>query len=139
MNDRFTKTFPVLGWVSIAILLSSAIALFILVDNTLLHYLAFALLIALAVVPFIVPKDYKDSDTGMLYTKKEFYYPLSRKNELLKSLDSSPSTLVLGDHKSEGEGMRVDIYSSKKGNDRFCQIFEYVPYYYKACSQLTKL
>ena len=139
MNNRFTKTFPMTGWVFIAIFLIPAIALFILTHNTLLHYLAFALLIASAVVPFIVPRAYKDSDTGALYTKKEFYYPVNRKNELLKSLDNAPSALVLEDHKSEGQGMRVDLYSSKKGNDQYCQVFEYVPYYYKACSQLIKL
>ena len=45
-----------------------------------------------------------------------------------------PKTLIDLKNEDKGNGLRLDIYHSKKACKTYVQAFEYVPYKYEPCS-----
>ena len=80
---------------------------------------------------------YKDTETGIIYSKKEHFFAQSIRQELLDTLTSMPSSISLSEE-DKGNGIRLDIYHSKATGKAYIQMFEYVPYKYEPCSKVLE-
>lgn len=80
---------------------------------------------------------YKDTETGLIYSKKEHFFAQSIRQEILDTLMSEPSSISLSEE-DKGNGIRLDIYHSKATGKAYVQLFEYVPYKYEPCSKVIE-
>ena len=80
---------------------------------------------------FLLKNGYKDSSTGERYSKKELYYHISMKNELITQVTQKPDFMEPGCDESNN-ALRLVIYYSEKSGKAYLQLFEYVPYKYEA-------
>jgi hypothetical protein len=84
---------------------------------------------------FILKTGYKDVSSGLSYSKTERYFAQSIKEDILSQLRSRSLKIDLK-NEDQGNGLRLDIYHSKKAGKTYVQAFEYVPYKYEPCSPL---
>lgn len=98
------------------------------------NVLGFFLIFAGLLLLFILKTGYKDTATGLAYSKTERYFAQSIKEEIHRQLRSGKVNIDLG-AEDQGNGLRMDIYHCKKSGKAYVQIFEYIPYKYEPCSE----
>lgn len=86
---------------------------------------------------FLLKNGYKDSSTGERYAKKEQYYHINKKNELIAQVAQNPQSLEAGTDESNN-ALRLVIYYSEKSGKAYLQLFEYVPYKYEARTDMIE-
>lgn len=86
---------------------------------------------------FLLKNGYKDSSTGERYAKKELYYHISMKNELIAHVTQKPEAIEAGTDESNN-ALRLVIYYSEKSGKAYLQLFEYVPYKYEARTDMME-
>lgn len=86
---------------------------------------------------FLLKNGYKDSSTGERYIKKELYYHISMKNELIAQVANNPEAAEAGTDESNN-ALRLVIYYSEKSGKAYLQLFEYVPYKYEARTDMIE-
>jgi hypothetical protein len=84
---------------------------------------------------FILKTGYKGASSGLSYRKTERYFALSSKDDIMNQLKSRALKINLKTE-DQGNGLRLDIYHSKKAGKTYIQVFEYIPYRYEPCSQI---
>lgn len=97
----------------------------------------FFMMFAGLILFFVLRTAYKDSDTNTAYCKRELYFPQSCRENVLKAVSTSPSSVNMTE-KNNGTGIRMDIYYSKKEGTAFVKMLEYVPYKYEEVSPFYK-
>ena len=86
------------------------------------------------ILAFVLRTGYKDNETGEKYSKMEKFFAQNLKNEISNALETSVKTLNLSEE-DKGNGIRLDIYYSKKTGKSYSQLFEYIPYKYEPCTR----
>lgn len=121
--------------VSLAFIISGVLCMGF-VDSESITLLGFFLLVAGIFLMIILKTGYKDKSTGSIYKKTEHYFAQSVKDEIIKQLQSDPTTLSFKEE-DKGTGLRLDIYTNGKGCSYY-QLFEYIPYKYEPCTKVFK-
>ena len=85
------------------------------------------------ILAFVLRTGYKDSETGERYCKVEKFFAQSLKSEITNALETSLKKLNLSEE-DKGNGIRLDIYDSRKTGKSYSQLFEYIPYKYEPCT-----
>ncbi len=85
------------------------------------------------ILAFVLRTGYKDSETGERYCKVEKFFAQSLKSEITNALETSLKKLNLSEE-DKGNGIRLDIYYSRKTGKSYSQLFEYIPYKYEPCT-----
>lgn len=98
-----------------------------------INVLGFFLVFAGLLLLFILKTGYKDTATGLSYSKTERYFAQSIKDEIHRQLRTGQVNINLA-AEDQGNGLRLDIYHSKKAGNAYIRIFEYIPYKYEPCS-----
>ena len=79
------------------------------------------------ILAFVLRTGYKDNETGERYCKVEKFFAQSLKSEITNALETSLKKLDLSEE-DKGNGIRLDIYYSRKTGKSYSQLFEYIPY-----------
>lgn len=85
------------------------------------------------ILAFVLRTGYKDNETGERYSKVEKFFAQSLKGEITNALETSLKKLNLSEE-DKGNGIRLDIYYSRKTGKSYSQLFEYIPYKYEPCT-----
>lgn len=81
----------------------------------------------------ILRSAWKDKEDGVKYHKKEFYFPQSSKERIMKAVSEDIENIDISDE-DNGNGLRLDLFYSRKNGKAFLQVFEYIPYRYEPAS-----
>lgn len=100
-----------------------------------INVLGFFLIFAGLLLLFILKTGYKDTATGLAYSKTERYFAQSLKDKIHHQIRTGKVNIDLSTEDS-GNGLRLDIYHSAKAGKAYIQIFEYIPYKYEPCSSI---
>ena len=95
----------------------------------------FFIIIAAAILAFVLKSAYKEVETNEIYLKKERYFQQAEHAAISSAIASKPDTVDLSDE-DKGNALRLDIYYSKSSGKAYLQLFEYVPYTYQPCSKI---
>lgn len=94
-----------------------------------------SLIILGAILALVLKSSYKDMETGEVFKKREFTFQQKMKSTLLSAITSSPEKIDISSE-GIGEGVRLEIFYSKKSGKAYLQLFEYVPFQYHPCSEM---
>ena len=86
------------------------------------------------ILAFVLRTGYKDNATGDKYSKVEKFFAQSMKSDISTALETSFKKLNLSEE-DKGNGIRLDIYYSRKTGKSYTQLFEYIPYKYEPCTK----
>ena len=106
------------------------------VESNGIEILGFFCLLTGLLFLFLLKTGYKDTDTGIRYTKSEHFFAQSLKDEIINQLRKNPSKISYT-FEDKGNGLRLDIYKDNKGTSYY-QLFEYIPHTYEPCSEVFK-
>ena len=95
----------------------------------------FFLIFAGIILALVLKTGYKDLSTGVAFAKVEKYFAQSLKDEIHRQIRSGKVDIDLS-AEDKGNGLRLDLYHSKKAGKAYIQIFEYIPYKYEPCSDI---
>lgn len=122
-----SSSLTLLGLVVMIIALSSAMA----VVGAMLALSGIALF-------FLLKSAWKEKSSGDMYQAKVLYYNRSKKMALLNSLEGDLAALSnIEVEETAQKSLRLDVYYSEDANKVYCQLFEYVPYEYKALTSVS--
>lgn len=97
------------------------------------NILGFFMICAGLILAFVLKTGYKDMSNGEFFSKSEKYFAQSHKRHITEALGKEPSKIDLSEE-DKGNGIRLDIYFSRKTGKAYTQLFEYVPYKYEPCT-----
>ena len=89
------------------------------------------------VLALILKSGYKDAVTGEGYFKKEHFFQQEMKNSLLSVIPTMPEVIELSEE-DKGNAVRLDVYYNQQNGKAYIQLFEFVPYEYKPCSDMLE-
>ena len=72
--------------------------------------------------------------TGSPITKKTLFYKQSDLRPLIQAIESNDFKALSKLEQVEGQGVRIDMMTSKDNKFATCQVFEYIPYTYSPAS-----
>lgn len=84
---------------------------------------------------FILKSGYKDTETGVLYKNKDYYFQQAMNAPISSALASKPESIDLSEA-SKGNAVKLEIYYSRTSGKAYLQLFEYIPYKYEPCSKM---
>lgn len=96
-----------------------------------------ALAVVGLILAFVLRTGYKDADTGEKYLKKEHFFQQEMKMPILSVMSSMPEVIELS-KEDKGNAVRLDVYYNQPVGKAYIQLFEFVPYEYKPCSELME-
>lgn len=96
-----------------------------------------ALAVVGLILAFVLRTGYKDADTGEKYLKKEHFFQQEMKMPILSVMSSMPEVIELS-KEDKGNAVRLDVYYNQPAGKAYIQLFEFVPYEYKPCSELME-
>ena len=95
----------------------------------------FFMIFAGIIVALVLRTAYKDTETGVKYSKKEHYFQQSMMAQLNEAIKHNPSSIDLGEE-DKGNAVKLDVYYNKSLGKAYLQTLEYVPYTYLPCSNV---
>lgn len=97
------------------------------------NIVGFFMIFAGIILLIVLRTAYKDAETGVYYSKKEKYFPQSKRDSLLRAISAGMENLDLAEE-DKGNGLRLDVFYSRKTGKAFVRLYEYIPYKYEPCS-----
>ncbi|MGM9747700.1 MAG: hypothetical protein ACI3ZN_02785 [Candidatus Cryptobacteroides sp.] len=119
------------------VLVVAGCVLVLIPSSVSINITGFFMMFAGLILFFVLRTAYRDSDTNTTYCKRELYFPQNCRENVLKAVSTSPSSVNMTEE-NNGKGIRMDIYYSKKEGKAFVQMLEYVPYKYEEVSPFYK-
>lgn len=110
-------------------------ALVALPTSTSINICGFFLICAGIILFFMLKSAYKDTATGMKYSKTEKFFAQNQREMLLESINNARPEKLNVSEEGKGNNLRLDIYHCTKSGKAYLQVFEYVPYKYEPCSR----
>ncbi len=133
--EKFTKIRSAKDWIISVSLIIAGIVCIITPSGVSLNILG-AVLIFTSILLFMTMRSaWKETETGIIFSKKERYFAQSKKEPFLKALKEKDFNSIDLKEEDKGNGMRMDVYTDGK-QQVYIQLFEYIPYKYEACSEL---
>lgn len=81
----------------------------------------------------ILKSAWKDTSSGIIFRKKEMYFPQSCRDRIVKAISGNIDEIDVSDE-DKGNGLRVDIFYNRKEDKAFILASEYIPYRYEPAS-----
>ena len=134
MEKEFIRVRSVSDLITVILLIASGTLLIALLSSPAVNITGTFLIFTGILLAAILKSDYKDTETGELYRKKERYFQHAMNAPILSALASKPDSINL-EEEDKGNAVRLDIYYNKSGK-AYLQLFEYVPYRYEPCSKV---
>lgn len=135
MEKEFIRVRSVKDIVIFSTLIIAGAILIALPTGTAVNITGFFLIFAGLILILVMKSDYKDTETGVRYQKKERFFQQAMNAPISSALASKPDSVDLSEE-DKGNAVRLDIYFSKTSEKAYLQLFEYVPYKYEPCSKI---
>lgn len=135
MENNFSRVRSAQDIIISTVLAAAGILLVILPTSVPVNILGFTLAFAGIVMFLVLKSSYIYGKTGEKLTKKERFFPASKMESISKALATDPEKVDFSMENS-GNGLRLDVYFSRKSGRVYAQLFEYIPYKYQPCSKL---
>lgn len=135
MEKKFIRVRSVGDITATILLIISGCTLMILPTDASVNITGFILFFAGIVLALFLKSGYKDMDTGERYCKKEHFFKQAMNADICKSIAQDPESIDLTEE-DMGNSVRLDIYFNKAVKKAYIQLYEYIPYTYKACSRM---
>lgn len=119
--------------ISLALIIAGGVLVAIKTSAS-VNIVGFFMIFAGLIFIMVLRSGYKLVETGEIYKKKERYFAQSLKDSIMTALSSSPESISLHEE-DKGNGIRIDVYYSRKNGLAYCRAYEYIPYRYEPCSQ----
>ena len=103
------------------------------------NILGFFMMFAGIILIMIYKSGYKNLETGERFLKKEHYFSLNMRTSVMEALDRNNPKGIDYKEEDKGNNLRMDVYSNKKKDIAYIQLFEYVPYRYQPCSKIYEM
>lgn len=97
---------------------------------------AVLVLLGLVMAP-LLKSGYREEVSGEEYSKKEYFFPLSMKQNLLSVVMFKPESADFA-QKDKGTTLRMDVYYSKVAGKACVQLLEYIPHRYTPCTKMME-
>ena len=81
----------------------------------------------------VMKTSYRLSGTKDPYKKKEIFFAQSKRDSIAATIASAPENIDLSEE-NKGNGLRVDIFFSRKSGKAYIRLYEYIPYRYESCT-----
>ena len=134
MKKEFTRVRSALDWtISIALLIIGCVTVVIPTPAS-VNIAAIFVIFAGILLIVVLRSAWKDKETGELYHKKEFYFPQSCRDRIIKSVSNDIENIDMQEE-DKGNGLRLDLFYNKHNGKAFLQIFEYIPYRYEPATE----
>ena len=134
MENRFVRVRSIKDIVICTLLLATGLLLVTLPVSEALGITGFFILFAGLLLCVMLKTGYKDAETGARFCKTERFFGNEMREVLKKSMESPAR--ICGDSEDKGSSLRLDVYHSQSCGKVFCQLYEYIPYKYEACSKI---
>ena len=138
MEKEFSRVRSAKDITITATLIITGCVLVALPTSASINITGFFLIFTGLILAFVLRTGYKDNETGERYCKVEKFFAQSLKSEITNALETSLKKLNLSEE-DKGNGIRLDIYYSRKTGKSYSQLFEYIPYKYEPCTGLYEL
>lgn len=135
MEKTFIRVRSVKDIVISASLIISGSVLVALPTGAGVNIAGFFMIFAGLILFVILKSGYKDTETGISYKKKEYYFQQAMNAPISAALASKPESIDLGEA-NKGNAIKLDIYYSNASGKAYLQLFEYIPYKYEPCSKI---
>lgn len=135
MENNFSRVRSAQDIIISSVMAAAGILLVILPTSVPVNILGFTLAFAGIVMFLVLKSSYVYGKTGEKLVKKERFFPASKMESISRALATDPEKVDLSTENS-GNGLRLDVYYSRKSGHAYAQLFEYIPYKYQPCSQL---
>ncbi len=97
------------------------------------NIVGFFLIFAGLILVFVLKTSYRLDGTKETYKKSEKFFAQSKKDSFTAALTSDLSKIDLSEE-NKGNGLRIDIFYSRKTGKAYCRLYEYIPYRYEPCT-----
>lgn len=134
MNKEFVRVRSILDYTISLVLLIIGCAIVIIPTPASINIVGIFSIFAGILLIVILRSAWKDKETGEKYHKKEFYFPQSSKDRIIKSVSEDIENIDIQDE-DKGNGLRLDLFYSKHNGKAFLQVYEYIPYRYEPASE----
>ena len=138
MEKEFSRVRSAKDITITATLIITGCVLVALPTSASINITGFFLIFTGLILAFVLRTGYKDNETGERYCKVEKFFAQSLKSEITNALETSLKKLNLSEE-DKGNGIRLDIYYSRKSGKSYSQLFEYIPYKYEPCTGQNEL
>lgn len=135
MKKEFIRVRSIKDIIIFVSLIITGIVLIALPTGISVNITGFFLIFAGLILSLVLRTGYKDTDTGDLFLKKEFYFQQTMHTDIKAALESGPASIDMS-QEDKGNALKLDIYYSSKKGKAYAQLFEYVPYKYQPCSSV---
>lgn len=135
MNTEFIRVRSTKDITISSVLTLSGCVLVALPTSTSINIAGFFMIFAGLILFLTMRTGYKEITSGKSFCKKEIYFAQSLRNEVADAISGKPASINLSEE-DKGNGIRLDIYHSKKDGKAYLQLFEYIPYKYEPCSKV---
>lgn len=135
MEKEFSRVRSAKDIVLTSSIITAGCILIALPTSSSLNILGFFMICAGIILAFVLKTGYKDIENGDIYLKKEKFFAQSLKTDITKAIEKELHKIDLSEE-DKGNGIRLDIYYSKKNGKAYTQLFEYVPYRYEPCTRV---
>ena len=135
MEQRFIKIRSIKDIIIFALVIFTGVLLAIIPENVGANMAGYTLIVIGIILANILKSDYCDKQSLKRYYKRQLYFNITQKSQLLNAIASCPNAIGTSTE-SDGQTLRLDIYFSHQANRASLQLFEYVPYEYTPCSEI---
>ena len=95
--------------------------------STSVNIVGFFMIFAGLILILVLKSSYKLDGT------KDIFFAQSKKDSSIAALSSNPDAIDMTEE-NKGNGLRVDVFYSKKTGKAYCRLYEYIPYRYEPCT-----
>ena len=134
MEKEFSRVRSTKDIIITAIIVVAGSVLVALPTSASINITGFFMIFTGLILAFVLRTGYKDNATGDKYSKVEKFFAQSMKSDISTALETSFKKLNLSEE-DKGNGIRLDIYYSRKTGKSYTQLFEYIPYKYEPCTR----
>ena len=133
MEKEFVRVRSAVDYIISLVLLVGGCAIVIAPTKPAVNIVGIFAIFAGILLIVILRSAWKDKADGHKYHRKEMYFPQSLKDRIMGSVTGNIESL---DTKEEdkGNGLRVDIFFSRKSGKAYIRLYEYIPYRYESCT-----
>lgn len=135
MEKEFVRVRSVKDILIFASLIILGLVLVTLPAGAAVNITGFFMIFAGVIFALVLKTGYKDTETGVKYQKKEYYFQQAMNPVISAALATRPESVDLAEAE-KGNAVKLDVYYSRTSGKAYLQLFEYIPYKYEPCSRM---
>lgn len=135
MKKEFIRVRSVKDIVIFTSLTITGVILIALPTGASINITGFFMIFAGLILALILRTGYKDTETNERYRKNEMYFQQAMHGAIRSAIASEPDSIDISEA-DKGNGLKLDVYYSRRLGRAYIQLYEYIPYTYQACSDM---